>query len=42
MIQPADLVAASRARGVRVTAPKLVEVDVFHSPRSVHSRPVGN
>jgi hypothetical protein len=41
MIQPADLVAASRARGVRDRA-KLVEVGVFHSPAFFHSRYVGN
>ena len=41
MIQPADLVAASRLVAC-LTAPKLVEVGVFHSPTFVHSRPVGN
>jgi len=41
MIQPADLVAA-RALVACVTAPKLVEVGVFHTPTFVHSRSVGN
>jgi 2-hydroxychromene-2-carboxylate isomerase len=41
MIRPADLAAASRARGVRDRA-KLVEVGVFHTPTFVHSHSVGN
>jgi hypothetical protein len=41
MTQPADLVAASRAHGVR-DPPKLGEVGVFHSLAFVHSRSVGN